>query len=95
MLKKCTPLDHDTLKVNTDVAFTEGEIGIYILIRNDLDVLLSAKAVPRYRSFFVDFVELLGIIEGYFLRLPFTGKLHIENNSLVVVDCLTSQFDDF
>lgn len=48
MLKKWTPTDSGALKINTNVTFSEGKIGIGIFIRNHLGVPLFAKVVPRY-----------------------------------------------
>lgn len=47
---------YGTLKIDTDVGFSDGKIDIDVLIINHLSVpFFLAKVVPRYESFFVDF----------------------------------------
>lgn len=45
-LRILMPSDPGILKINTNVSFTDGKIGIGILIRNDLSIPLMAKSLP-------------------------------------------------
>lgn len=56
------PLDLGFLKVNTNVAFSEGRIGTTILVRNHLGIPLFANALQYSGSFFVGYGEFLGTI---------------------------------
>lgn len=59
------PPDLGILKINTNMSFSEDEIGIGIIVRNYLGIPLSAKCITCPGHFSVDCDELLGIIEGY------------------------------
>lgn len=59
-----------------------------------MGIPLLAKATPRRGSFFVEFGELLGIIEGYVSRLNYNEMLLIESDSLLAVNSLKNTFID-
>lgn len=49
------PLNLGILKVSTDVSFSHGKIGIFILVRSHLGIPLLAKALPQVGKFSVDY----------------------------------------
>lgn len=81
-------------KVNTNIAFSEDRIGIGILVRNHRGIPLFAKALQCTCSFFVDYSELLGVIEGYVVSSSLSAQLIIESDSLLAVSCLSHDGDD-
>lgn len=62
------------LKIDIDVSFDKGKIGIDIVIRNHFNIPLLAKALPYLGRFYVDYSELLRIIEGYIASSTLPGQ---------------------
>lgn len=86
------PLSLGSLKVNTDVVFSEG---IGIVVRNHLGIPLFAKTIERQGTDYVEYSELLGIIEGYVFGSPLSARLIIESDSLLAISCLSLDQDDY
>lgn len=55
---------------------------------------MLAKCISLPGHFFVDYSELLGIIEGYIIGFMSIGRLIIESDSLIDVRRLSSHEED-
>lgn len=80
-----------TLKGNINVSFSEGKMGIDVLVRNHLGIPLLGKTTPHLGRYSVDYGELLVIIEGCIIG----SRMEIESDSHIAVNCLSSCGDDF